>query len=366
MSKPIRQKGSPYWYYDFVIKGVRFHGSTGLSGKREAQSFIDRIRQEILLPDVRRPPITLDEACGLYADHGATQPSWRCQRYILTALVTGLPKDRFLHDIGQRDLIAWVARRRHGRKNSSVNREIDIMIAVWNRATKARFNVGEMPDWAALKLKVPRQTHRTLAATEETWLLGNIRADVADAVRFMLASGWRRAEVLGLRWNDIDMGALTAVTPIKGGDTVTRPLGRHMLAIIANQPRVGPFVFTYVCARTAGRIRRAGDRYPLTATVLRQCWDDAIARGMECGALTRPIRIHDLRHTRATRMLRATGNLAAVQAALKHRNIKTTLQYAHVLDDDLRAALDAIDPSQTGHSLNIPEIPRAKKRIGKA
>jgi integrase len=52
-------------------------------------------------------------------------------------------------------------------------------------------------------------------------------------------------------------------------------------------------------------------------------------------------RFHDFRHTRGTRIVRATGSLAAAKAALAHRSINTTLRYAHVLDDDVRHALDA-------------------------
>jgi integrase len=51
-------------------------------------------------------------------------------------------------------------------------------------------------------------------------------------------------------------------------------------------------------------------------------------------------RIHDLRHTAATHLLRNTGNLKMVQKLLRHSNIKTSAKYAHIFDDELRDALD--------------------------
>lgn len=105
--------------------------------------------------------------------------------------------------------------------------------------------------------------------------------------------------------------------------------------LIANQPRVGPFVWTYVCQHSRAK-RKKGQRYPLTATALRKGWEGALqAAGIE------GFRFHDLRHTRGTRIVRATGSLAAAKKALAHRSLNTTLRYSHVLDDDLRNALDA-------------------------
>ena len=45
---------------------------------------------------------------------------------------------------------------------------------------------------------------------------------------------------------------------------------------------------------------------------------------------------HGLRHTRGSRVLKATGNLVLAQKVLAHKSIKTTLRYAHVNADDVR------------------------------
>jgi len=57
-------------------------------------------------------------------------------------------------------------------------------------------------------------------------------------------------------------------------------------------------------------------------------------------------RFHDKRHDLATKLLRKTGNLKLVQTALNHRNIKTTLKYAHVLDDEVAAGLQQVQKSR--------------------
>lgn len=338
-----KPKGSPYFHFDFVWKGHRFYGSTGCRGRREALAYEGRQRHEAVNPKVEKPPITLDEACGLYEEHAGCLPSWKTLKYMTAALIKGLGGNRLLAEISQRELQAYLAKRRHGRSNASVNRELDNARAIWWRAAKARFDVGEMPDWRALRLKVSDRDPRELSHEEEGGLFIALRPDVADACDFALKSGWRRREVISLRWSDCNLAARQAITRVKGGDEVRRPLTPTLLALIANQPKVGPFVFTYVCKKSRGR-RKAGERYPITPTVLRDALAEALAKaGIE------NFRFHDLRHTRGTRIVRATGSLAAAQKALAHKSIKTTLRYAHVLDDDVRNALDASE------SRTIPE-----------
>lgn len=361
MPGPIPKKNSPHWHYDFVRSGRRFSGSTGTANKRVAQQVIDRVLQQALLPEIALPPITLDDAAGLYQNHAENLPSWPTTKYILEALVTSIGPNRLLSEIGQRDLIDHFARRRIKedgtlRANSSVNREIEVASALWGRAAKAEFDVGKKPDWNALRFKAQGTRWRLLdAGDQQDAYLAATRDDVRDAVEFLLLSGWRRREVLGLGWNDLDLPNRTAWTRIKGGAMVERPLTQSMLLIIANQPKVGPRVFTYVCKRataSGGRRervkRRQGERYPLSITVLREAHQDARE------AIEAPdLRLHDLRHTRATRVLRQTRDLALTKRALAHRNIATTLKYAHVLDDDVREGLDASE------SRSIPAQPQS-------
>ena len=358
-----KRKTSPYWHFDFVWEGRRFFGSTGCKGKRDALRHEELERAKARNGGASRPPITLDEACGLYQDKVEELPSWRDARRTLRSLIDGLNKDELLANISQRDLLSLVARRRVGRVNASVNREIEVWRAVWRWASKARYDVGEMPDWGALMLKVVRTDPRELSAAEETALFDEIRPDLYDFCDFALKTGWRQSEVIGLRWSDVDLGSRTATTKIKGGDVVKRPLTQDMLVIIANQKKVGPFVFTYIAARTKAELkdklgrkqpaRKKGDHYPMTAQVLRKPWA-AAKKAAEIDGF----RFHDLRHTRGTRILRATGNLKAAQRALAHRSIKTTLRYAHATDDDVRNALDASE------SRPIPDLTKMKSEKG--
>ena len=52
--------------------------------------------------------------------------------------------------------------------------------------------------------------------------------------------------------------------------------------------------------------------------------------------------IHDLRNDFASKLLRKTRDLALVQKALKHADISSTIRYAHVLDEDVRDGLEAL------------------------
>jgi site-specific recombinase XerD len=52
------------------------------------------------------------------------------------------------------------------------------------------------------------------------------------------------------------------------------------------------------------------------------------------------MRLHDLRHTAATRGLKKGGNLKTVQKMLGHKSILTTERYAKTQLEDVAGAMD--------------------------
>jgi site-specific recombinase XerD len=92
-------------------------------------------------------------------------------------------------------------------------------------------------------------------------------------------------------------------------------------------------------------MRLAGQRYPYS----KQGWDRTWRRMLKEAGIT-DFRFHDLRHTSATRLVRASGNLKAAQKLLGHARIETTARYAHVTGDDLLEIME-----NAHHSRHSPD-----------
>lgn len=181
-----------------------------------------------------------------------------------------------------------------------------------------------------------------LSAEEEARLFAALRSDYHPFVRFALLSGLRLSNVIELAWRQVDRDAGVIWLHIKGGDQDYTPITPAMAAILdAARGHNFQRVFTYVCDRNrhdrhSGVCQEKGKRYPFAKNGWRKDWARAlVVAGIE------DFRFHDLRHTAATRVLRATGNLEVVKRMLHHRDISTTLRYAKSNLADVRAAMIA-------------------------
>lgn len=346
---------SPYYQYDFTRNKQRFHGSTGLKTRRDAERYENDLKRKVMLGEDTRSAITLEAACDLYWQaKGQHEKNAYTTEYQLTNLAKIIGPNRPLGVLRQADLTDFLSKRRAMKarnkdgliSNATVNREISLASRVWRHARKQGFDVPPADDpkaidWTALKLPEPKERVRELTTDEQKRLFATLDADLLAVAEFAMLSGQRKTAVVTLQWEHVDFAEHVAKVKTKGDKWHEFPLTARMLAIINAQPRVEkvPQVFTYECkrpspARPSRAKRYRGQRYAFSRDGWRRRWSSALKEaGVE------DFRFHDLRHTSATRIMRTTGNLKVAQKLLGHTDIATTSRYAHVNKEDVRAAM---------------------------
>lgn len=194
---------------------------------------------------------------------------------------------------------------------------------------------------------------RELQDDEAAALDDAMRDDYGPFFDFVRASGLRQAECITLRWPEVNFGTRQIVRLGKGGRRVVFPITDTIREILFPLQGQHPdFVFTYVAVYGNKRLGRVlGQRYPLTINGAKSAWHT-----MRRKAGVKDFRFHDFRHDFGTKLLRETGNLKLVQKALNHADIKSTLRYAHVLDEDIAAAIERVAKSRTKSRTRLQQV----------
>lgn len=298
--------------------------------------------------------MAFDIAAGRYWDEVGRHSAERQLETSIARLVDWIGAETPLAEIDDEMVARLVARRRGEPRQGkpalglvsagTVNRTVtELLRRILTRARTAwKIALPDEPDWKVHKLREPRERARELSFTEESAIAGIERGDYRPARLFAQATGLRRREVVGLTWPQVDWHAGVIRVVQKGGVPHVVPITPEITEILwplRDHHRTA--VFTYVCARSrvcarSGRRFVRGRRYPITYEGLASYFRRLVARaGVEDFSL------HDLRHTAASRTLRASKNLRAVQLLLGHADIKTTTRYAHAMLDDVAEAMAA-------------------------
>ena len=158
---------------------------------------------------------------------------------------------------------------------------------------------------------------------------GPLPARAAAALRLLMLTGCRLTEILTLRWDDVDRKAREL--RLRDAKTGTRmvpltPTAAAVLAGIVRVPR-SPWVFPGVTP----------DKH---LSQLSSYWRHA--RGL-CGL--EDVRIHDLRHSFASRALAIGESLNMIGRLLGHTDVASTARYAHLVRDAEKVAAAKVGDS---------------------
>ncbi|MBI5319796.1 site-specific integrase [Bradyrhizobium sp.] len=353
-----KKSGAVYWF-DFVIQGHRFYGSTRCTSKREAEDFetIERKRARELIKSQRNAAYSLQidhvadrfwqEVGQYHAGYDATQ---RNLARIVDYFGPTTPLT-VIDDAAIAKLVAW-RRGQHvkGRRDAplispaTVNRSVTkVLKRLFTFAISEGARFEREINWTRHWLKEPPERVRELQDHEAAAFDDAMRSDYQPFFDFVRTSGLRLRECVTLRWTEVNFGTRQIVRLGKGGRRVVFPITGTIREILFPLQGLHPdFVFTYLAQygnKRLGLVR--GERYPLTLTGTKSAWQSIRAK-----AGVTDFRFHDYRHDFGTKLLRSSGNLKLVQRAMNHADIKSTLRYAHVLDGDIAEAIENVAKSR--------------------
>lgn len=171
---------------------------------------------------------------------------------------------------------------------------------------------------------------RGFFSPEEFWgLHGELREPVSDIALFAYITGWRRGEILPLRWSQVDVEAgdirLFPGTT-KNGEGRIFPFNGHRLLSALIRRRVGQRCGTFVFHRDGREVLS-----------IRREWKRACARAGVGNRL-----LHDLRRTAARDMVRAGVPPPTVMRIMGLKTASMLIRYAIQDQSEMRSGVTRV------------------------
>lgn len=271
----------------------------------------------------RERPKRLAEVLAHFREKRAADPELRNQgedqRYVdyWTAKFGG----ELLKDLSAEKLDAWRRQRRsEGRKPSTVNRAVTYLRAYLNLAIEAGWTTSN-PAAALPQYRENNQRKRHLSEDEQTRLWGVLKDDEhKDIVAFAIGTLLREGEEFGLRWQDVDLGgAALHLVDSKNGEGRSVALAPWVVELLRRQKvRAGSSTWVWPSPKDPSKARNSHN------------FKGRIFRKYLAKAGITDFRWHDLRHTGASRLVMATGDLYAVGELMGHKSTRMTKRYSHL------------------------------------
>ena len=153
----------------------------------------------------------------------------------------------------------------------------------------------------------------------------------AAAIRLLMLTGCRKSEILTLRWSDVDLDA----GELNLADAKTGPravqLSPTAVALLKTLPRRRESPWVFPGNDRDGRYSSGG---------LDKAWQT-----VRTEARLDDVRIHDIRHSFASRALALGETLPVIGKLLGHSDIETTARYAHLAQDSIHDTAERIAES---------------------
>jgi integrase/recombinase XerD len=231
-----------------------------------------------------------------------------------------------LSDLRRQHMDDFIQARKGKVSDSTINKDIIAFKGMMSYAVKVGAILASPLSYFPT-LRVQEKALR-LPTQEEFYALVDAIPDpaIATMVAIMGETGMRRSEVIDLEWRHVDLrNSRMTVEKTKGKKVRYIPLSEYAMEKLRGLSRfTRPYVF---CHQITGKRWKSPDK------AFRQARKVV---GMEW------VTFHTLRHMRGTRWLQNGVDLGSVKEKLGHKDIETTMRYAHYVeahaDESIREA----------------------------
>ncbi len=193
----------------------------------------------------------------------------------------------------------------------------------------------------------------------------DVDADVRDYIHVSLFTGARRANVLGMKWEDVDLKRATWKVPgemTKGGEQLVVALAPQVVELLNKRPDFSPYVFparrvtveqveqARALAAEGMNTRKIGEAVGLSQTqvvrILKPAFNaetprhmhpprNAWERILKAAEISERTTLHDLRRTFATWMVTSGASLPVIATAMGHKDMRTTQKHYALAEGDV-------------------------------
>ncbi len=316
--------------------------------RREAAAVIDRIKRgEDPIPSEPPPEPTVADLAERCLEKfvavrckPSTARNYRLaiQHHILPAL-----GEKALKDVGPEDVTALhhALRDRPAAANQAtwVLSRMFALAENWGMVPPGRKPTRHVRQYRATSRErfLTPEEYRLLGATlTRLETEGSMMPSAVAAIRLLMLTGCRSDEILTLKWDDIDRTA--RVLRLRDSKTGPRmvPLTGPVLKVLDGIEREDGVPWVLRGAKRGSRL-----------ACLSHHW-----RWIKRETGLRDVRVHDLRHSYASRALALGEGLPAIGRLLGHVRVSTTAKYAHLVRNAEKTAA-----ARTGDSIGAQIVP---------
>lgn len=355
-----KQPGSRVWHMSFVEDGKQKRQSTGQTKKRLADLVYSQKKielekkknqpkaQEVPFPEKPDKRVeekkVFDEVMAKYLEdvtpkkNPNTQRDERSYAKFLLNSFGGLKLDDITPDLIHEAVLEW--KKKVG--DRTINRRLSLLSVVFTQAIKV-WRLCAFNPVSCIKREKESKRVRFFKGKEFEEIFDKLEDWVKPIVLFARNTGLRRANVVNLKWSQVDMENKRIFLDgeeMKSGESLGIPINQTAFKVLEkaekNRPASEAYVFCRPKAKRPKPTSKEGGPYT--------DWGVSKAFKRACIDAKHPhYRFHDLRHDFCSQLVQKGVEIFAVKELAGHKDISSTLQYAHLNPDRLREAVLVLD-----------------------